>query len=219
MRDDTKRMSCYIALFKPYGVLSSFSDEEAGLPRRTLSEFGLPKGVYAAGRLDFDSEGLLILSDDGAFIHRLTDPRHKLPKTYFAQVEGAPADAMLEPLRRGLSIKDYRTLPCAARVLPAEPELPARDKPITPHGPTAWLELILTEGKKRQVRHMTAAIGLPTLRLVRVQIGPVMLAGLGPGQWRDLNKVELASIMLPSKTSRSTRRPSHPWRRTNHKKS
>ncbi len=219
MRDDTKRMPRYIALFKPYGVLSSFRDEEAGSPKRTLSEFGLPKGVYAAGRLDFDSEGLLILSDDGGFIHRLTDPRHKLPKTYYAQVEGAPADAMLEPLRRGLSIKDYRTLPCTARVLPAQPELPARDKPITPHGPTAWLELILTEGKKRQVRHMTAAIGLPTLRLVRVQIGPVMLAGLQPGQWRDLNKVELASIMLPSKTSRSTRRPSHPWRRTNHKKS
>lgn len=220
-------MSRYIALFKPFGVLSSFTDEErdeektfrVSESKRTLSEFGLPKGVYAAGRLDFDSEGLLILSDDGAFIHRLTDPQHKLPKTYYAQVEGAPTDDMLEPLRRGLPIKDYRTLPCAARVLPAVPDLPARDKPITPHGPTAWLELILTEGKKRQVRHMTAAIGLPTLRLVRVRIGPVTLAGLQPGQWRDLNKDELASIMHTSKASRSTRRPPHSRRRADRQKS
>lgn len=218
-------MSRYIALFKPFGVLSSFTHEErdsqtlrVSTEKRTLSEFGLPKGVYAAGRLDFDSEGLLILSDDGAFIHRLTDPRHKLPKTYYAQIEGTPTDAMLEPLRRGLPIKEYHTLPCEARVLPAEPDLPARDKPITPHGPTAWLELILTEGKKRQVRHMTAAIGLPTLRLVRVQIGPVALAGLQPGQWRDLSKTELAPIMHASISSRPTRRPLRPRRRANRQK-
>jgi 23S rRNA pseudouridine2457 synthase len=231
-------MPRYIALFKPYGVLSSFTHEERDSPtlrvfvptedstdektlrvsspsKRTLSEFGLPKGVYAAGRLDFDSEGLLILSDDGAFIHRLTDPQHKLPKTYHAQVEGAPTDAMLEPLRRGLQIKDYRTLPCGARILPEEPALPQREKPITPHGPTAWLELVLTEGKKRQVRHMTAAVGLPTLRLVRVQIGPVTLAGLQPGQWRDLSKSELAPIMYASVSSRQIRQPSHARRRTN----
>jgi 23S rRNA pseudouridine2457 synthase len=223
-------MSRYVALFKPYGVLSSFTHEERVAPpptppqkggevadektlrvsseKRTLSEFDLPKGVYAAGRLDFDSEGLLILSDDGAFIHRLTDPLHKLPKTYYAQVEGEPADAMLEPLRRGLRIKDYRTLPCGARILPEAPALPPRDKPITPHGPTAWLELILTEGKKRQVRHMTAAVGLPTLRLVRVQIGPVTLAGLQPGQWRDLSKSELAPIMQSQSASRHTQRQS-----------
>lgn len=177
-----------IAFFKPCFVLSSFTHEEGETDKTTLSAFDLPKGVYAAGRLDYDSEGLLILSDDGDLIHRLTDPAHKLPKTYLAQVEGTPTDAQLEPLRRGLKIRiksvDMLTKPCRARILPTEPELPPRNKPVTPHGPTAWLELILTEGKKRQVRHMTAAIGLPTLRLVRTQIGPVTLQGLAPGQWR-----------------------------------
>lgn len=198
----------YIALHKPFGVLSSFTHEERddgamsqtrpktpSTPKRTLNEFGLPKGVYAAGRLDYDSEGLLILSDDGAFIHRLTDPAHKLPKTYWAQVEGVPTDAMLEPLRRGLRIQDYQTQPCQARILAEEPTLPPREKPITPHGPTAWLELILTEGKKRQVRHMTAAVGLPTLRLLRVAIGPIKLAELQQGQWRDLTENERHPII------------------------
>jgi 23S rRNA pseudouridine2457 synthase len=218
-------MPHYIALFKPYGVLSSFTHEarehqhtgrlphgtgggnslerpeHSPAPKRTLSEFGLPKGIYAAGRLDYDSEGLLILSDDGAFIHRLTDPKHKLPKTYLAQVEGVPSQEALLPFRRGLQIKDYRTLPCQARILDDEPALPPRDKPITPHGPTTWLELVLTEGKKRQVRHMTAAVGLPTLRLVRVQIGPVNLAGLMPGKWRDLSQSELDSIIRTHTTN------------------
>ncbi len=210
-------MPRYIALFKPYGVLSSFTHEAqpADAAKRTLSEFGLPPGVYAAGRLDYDSEGLLLLSDDGAFIHRLTDPRHKLPKTYWAQVEGEPAESQLNQLRRGVLVRGYRTRPCRARVLaagiaPAQANsplaplslagqqlagqqlagqpiaLPPRDKPVTPHGPTAWIELILTEGKKRQVRHMTAAVGLPTLRLIRVAIGRLTLAGLAPGQWRDV---------------------------------
>ncbi len=188
-----RAVSRYIAFFKPYGVLSSFTHEaqapgDAG--KRTLSEFGLPAGVYAAGRLDYDSEGLLLLSDDGPFIHRLTDPRYKLPKTYWAQVEGVPDEPALEILRGGVRIKDYRTRPCRARVLPGEPALPGRDKPVTPHGPTAWLELILSEGKKRQVRHMTAAVGLPTLRLVRAAIGPVTIAGLAPGRWRDLTPAE-----------------------------
>jgi len=198
-------MSRSIAFFKPYGVLSSFTHEEqperaAHLPsvaaaKRTLSEFGLPKGVYAAGRLDYDSEGLLILSDDGYLIHRLTDPRYKLPKTYYVQVEGIPDEAALERLRRGVTIKGYRTLPCQARALDGTPDLPPRGKPITPHGPTTWLEIVLREGKKRQVRHMTAAVGLPTLRLVRVAIGPITLAGLAPGQWRDLSRSELDSII------------------------
>jgi 23S rRNA pseudouridine2457 synthase len=186
-----------IAFYKPYGVLSSFTHEvqsQGDAGKRTLSEFGLPQGVYAAGRLDYDSEGLLILTDDGALIHRLTDPRHKLPKTYDAQVEGVPTDVALAQLRRGVVIKGYRTLPCQARVLPAEPALPPRDKPITPHGPTAWLEIILSEGKKRQVRHMTASVGLPTLRLVRVAIGPITVAGLQPGQWRELAAHELGSV-------------------------
>ncbi len=206
-------MPRYIALFKPYGVLSSFTHEvqsAADAGKRTLSEFGLPPGVYAAGRLDYDSEGLLVLSDDGGFIHRLTDPRHKLPKTYWAQVEGEPAESQLNQLRRGVVVRDYRTRPCRARVLAAgiaparsngpfsqlllagEPvELPPRDKPVTPHGPTAWIELILTEGKKRQVRHMTASVGLPTLRLIRVAIGPLTIQGLSPGQWRDLSPADI----------------------------
>lgn len=208
-------MPRYVALFKPYGVLSSFTHEAqpaspADAAKRTLSEFGLPPGVYAAGRLDYDSEGLLILSDDGRFIHRLTDPRHKQPKTYWAQVEGEPSEPQLNQLRRGVMVRDYRTRPCRARVLaagiaPAESngpfpplllagqpvELPPRDKPVTPHGPTAWIELILTEGKKRQVRHMTASVGLPTLRLVRVAIGRLTIRGLAPGQWRDISPNDL----------------------------
>ncbi len=190
-------MPRYIALFKPFNVMSSFTHEEdfgTQPPKRTLSEFGLPKNVYAAGRLDYDSEGLLILSDDGGFIHRVTDPQHKLPKTYWAQVEGVPTEAALQPLRGGLHIKDYTTLPCQARMLADEPELPPREKPITPHGPTAWLELILSEGKKRQVRHMTAAVGLPTLRLLRVAIGPVTLSNLQPGQWRELTPAEVRAF-------------------------
>jgi 23S rRNA pseudouridine2457 synthase len=187
----------HVAFFKPYGVLSSFTHEvqsagDAG--KRTLSEFGLPPGVYAAGRLDYDSEGLLILSDDGTFIHRLTDPRYKLPKTYVAQVEGIPSEAALDILRRGVTIQGYQTQPCEARVLAREPVLPPRDKPISPHGPTAWLEIILHEGKKRQVRHMTAHVGLPTLRLVRVAIGPVAVGDLQPGQWRELTPRELRDI-------------------------
>ena len=191
-------MPRYIALFKPFGVLSSFTHEEetsgVSVTKRTLSEFNLPQGVYAAGRLDFDSEGLLILSDDGGFIHRVTDPNHKLPKIYYAQVEGVPTEAMLALLRQGLQIKDYTTKPCQARVLTEAPIFPARDKPINPHGPTAWLELILTEGKKRQVRHMTAAVGLPTLRLLRVAIGPVPLGTLQPGRWRELTQAEICAF-------------------------
>jgi len=192
-----------VAFYKPYGALSSFTHEvhETDLPKRTLSEFGLPKGVYAAGRLDYDSEGLLILTNDGQLIHRLTDPRYKLPKTYYAQVEGIPTEAALEQLRRGVVFKGYRSLPCQARQLEEDPVLPPREKPITPHGPTAWLEIVLREGKKRQVRHMTAAVGLPTLRLVRVAIGPITLAGLSPGQWRDLSAAEREALR------RATSRP------------
>jgi 23S rRNA pseudouridine2457 synthase len=186
-----------VVFYKPYGVLSSFTHEvqsasDAG--KRTLNEFGLPRGVYAAGRLDYDSEGLLLLSDDGALIHRLTDPRHKLPKVYAVQIEGVPTEPALERLRRGVTIKDYRTQPCQVRVLDPTPALPPRDKPVTPHGPIAWLEITIAEGKKRQVRHMTAHVGLPTLRLVRVAIGPVALGDLQPGQWRPLSAAELAAI-------------------------
>lgn len=202
----------YIAFFKPFNVLSSFTHEtqsasDAG--KRTLSEFNLPKGVYAVGRLDYDSEGLLVLSDDGAFIHRMTDPSHKQPKTYLAQVEGVPDEAALARLRAGLPIRDYITAPCQARALPDEelPPLPPREKPVTPHGPAAWLELVLIEGKKRQVRQMTAAVGLPTLRLLRVAVGPITLAGLHVGQWRRLNPEELAALGLADRSLGLDNRP------------
>ena len=183
-----------IAFFKPYGVLSSFTHEvqsASDVGKRTLSEFGLPAGVYAAGRLDYDSEGLLILSDDGSFIHRLTDPRYKLPKIYNALVEGVPTEQALNQLRHGVTIQGYTTLPCQVRRLESDPPVPPREeKPVTPHGPIAWLELTLHEGKKRQVRHMTARVGLPTLRLLRVAIGPVTITGLLPGAWRELTADE-----------------------------
>jgi 23S rRNA pseudouridine2457 synthase len=202
----------YIAFYKPFNVLSSFTHEtksasDAG--KRTLSEFDLPKGVYAVGRLDYDSEGLLVLSDDGAFIHRMTDPGHKQPKTYLAQVEGVPDEAALTRLRAGLPIRDYITAPCQARVLPdAElPPLPPREKPITPHGPTTWLELVLFEGKKRQVRQMTAAVGLPTLRLLRISVGPITLEGLLVGQWRRLNPAESGELGLADRSQGLDNRP------------
>ncbi len=192
----------YIALFKPYGVLSSFTHElrEGEKPKRTLSEFGLPPRVYAAGRLDLDSEGLLLLSDDGRFIQRVTHPRYKQPKTYYVLVEGVPTPAALAQLQCGVVIKGYRTQPCEVEVLEMPPDLPPRDKPVTPHGPTAWLAITLREGKKRQVRHMTAAVGLPTLRLVRVRIGCVALGHLQPGQWRDLTPEEVQDLLRTSAT-------------------
>ncbi|MGN6514069.1 MAG: pseudouridine synthase [Lysobacteraceae bacterium] len=172
-----------IAFNKPYGVLSQFTDRSVP-PRRTLAEFGLPPRVYAAGRLDFDSEGLLLLTDDGALAHRLADPRHKQPKTYWAQVEGDPREAQLAQLRRGVTLNDGPTLPAQARRIEA-PALWPRDPPVRFRKtvPDAWLEITLREGRNRQVRRMTAAVGLPTLRLVRVAIGAARLDGLAPGAW------------------------------------
>ncbi|MDX5410407.1 MAG: rRNA large subunit pseudouridine synthase E [Thauera sp.] len=178
-------MSRLVLLNKPYGVLCQFSDE-AGRP--TLKDHVPVPGVYAAGRLDTDSEGLLLLTDDGALQHRIADPRHKLPKTYLVQVEGEPDEAALERLRAGLDLGDFRTRPCDARVV-AEPDwLWPRDPPVRFRKtvPTAWLEIVLREGKNRQVRRMTAKVGLPTLRLIRVAIGPWRLDGLAPGQWREV---------------------------------
>lgn len=177
----------YLAFYKPYGVLSSFTDQEG---RQTLKNFIDLPNVYSAGRLDYDSEGLLLLTDDGALIHRLTDPRHHLPKTYLAQVEGMVTQGALAALERGVVIQGWKTRPARAMQVP-EPGLPERSKPVTPHGPTAWLRLILTEGKKRQIRHMTAAVGLPTLRLVRIAIGPIALGELRPGEWRYLTGEEV----------------------------
>lgn len=177
-----------IAFNKPFRVLCQFTDSAAnGDERRTLAGFGLPPGVYPAGRLDYDSEGLLLLTDDGGLAHRLTDPRHKQPKTYWVQVEGEPEEAQLAALRAGVDLNDGRTLPARARHLPA-PTLWPRDPPVRVRRsiPDAWLELEIREGRNRQVRRMTAAVGLPTLRLVRVAIGTHRLDTLAPGRWHDL---------------------------------
>ncbi|MEO5566026.1 MAG: pseudouridine synthase [Luteimonas sp.] len=172
-----------IAFNKPYGVLCQFTDRSA-TPRPTLAGFGLPGGVYPAGRLDFDSEGLLLLTDDGQLAHTLTDPRHKLEKTYWVQVEGEPDDQQLQALRTGLVLNDGATLPARARRI-EPPGLWPRQPPVRFRKSVAdaWLELVLREGRNRQVRRMTAAVGLPTLRLVRAAIGPHGLAGLAPGHW------------------------------------
>ena len=180
-------MSGIILFNKPYGVLSQFTDERQGTPRPTLAQFIDAPGFYPAGRLDFDSEGLLILTDDGRMQARIADPRFKLAKTYLAQVEGEPDDAALEALRRGVSLKDGQTRPAQAERL-EEPALWPRDPPIRfrKSVPDSWLRLTITEGRNRQVRRMTAAVGLPTLRLVRWSVGEWRLGGLAPGEWRRI---------------------------------
>ena len=175
-----------IAFNKPFGVLCQFTDRSTPA-RPTLAGFGLPAGVYPAGRLDFDSEGLLLLTDDGRLAHRLTDPRHKQPKTYWVQVEGDPGTAQLEALRTGVVLNDGPTLPARVRRVDAPPLWP-RDPPVRVRKtvPDAWLEITLTEARNRQVRRMTAAVGLPTLRLVRAAIGGHGLDTLAPGGWRQV---------------------------------
>lgn len=175
-----------IAFNKPFNVLCQFTDR-SDPPRRTLAEFALPPDVYAAGRLDYDSEGLLLLTDDGRLASRLTDPRHKQAKTYWVQVEGCPREEQLAQLRRGVLLNDGPTLPAGAELLEAAPALWPRDPPVRYRRsvPDAWLAITLREGRNRQVRRMTAAVGLPTLRLVRVAIGQHRLDGLAPGEWRQ----------------------------------
>ena len=175
-----------IAFNKPYGVLCQFTDRSVP-PRPTLAGFGLPPQVYAAGRLDFDSEGLLLLTDDGRLAHRLTDPRHRQHKSYLVQIEGEPDVAALEALRRGVTLKDGPTLPARARCVDPPDWLWPRDPPIRVRKsvPDSFIELTITEGRNRQVRRMTAAVGHPTLRLVRLAIGAHRLDGLIPGQWRE----------------------------------
>jgi 23S rRNA pseudouridine2457 synthase len=180
----------YIVFYKPYGVLSNFTDS-AG--RETLKAYIDIPGVYAAGRLDFDSEGLLLLTDDGRLIRRLTDPRFHLPKTYLVQVEGLITPQAIAQLEQGVVIQGYRTRRCQATAIP-DPNLPPRRKPITPHAPPSWLRIVLHEGKKRQIRHMTAAVGFPTLRLVRVAIGPIELGNLKEGEWRKLSEGEIVMV-------------------------
>ena len=176
---------------KPFNVLSQFTDKES---RRTLAEFVSVSQVHPAGRLDYDSEGLLLLTDDGLLQARIAEPKHKLSKTYWAQVEGIPDESVLQKLRRGVSLNDGRTRPAEVCLIP-EPELWPRDPPIRfrKNIPTAWIELIISEGRNRQVRRMTAAVGYPTLRLVRVAIGPYRLAGLAPGEWREADAALIQS--------------------------
>jgi 23S rRNA pseudouridine2457 synthase len=182
-----------ILFHKPYGVLPCFTDPDG---RATLADYIPVPGVYAAGRLDRDSEGLMLLTADGALAHRLTDPTHKFPKVYWVQVERVPGQAALDQLRHGVHLSGRRTKPANVRVLTPAPELPERSVPIRIRltVPTAWLEIVLYEGMNRQVRRMTAAVGHPTLRLLRTAIGPLTLGDLRPGVWRALTSKEEAAL-------------------------
>jgi 23S rRNA pseudouridine2457 synthase len=188
-----KKTSRTIAFNKPYGVLPCFTDPNG---RPTVADYIDVPGVYAAGRLDMDSEGLLLLTSDGTLAHHITDPQHTLPKLYLAQIERIPSEEALERLRTGVVLNGKKTKPAEVRLLPNDPQLPDRPVPIRfrKNVPTAWLEIILREGLNRQVRRMTAAVGHPTLRLVRVAIGPVLLGDLHPGKWRDLTSREISQI-------------------------
>ncbi|MCP1674667.1 23S rRNA pseudouridine2457 synthase [Natronocella acetinitrilica] len=174
-----------ILLNKPYNVLSQFTDDRG---RTTLADFVQKRECYPAGRLDRDSEGLLVLTNDGALIHRLADPRHKVSKSYWVQVEGEPTDPALERLRQGVELKDGLTRPAKARLMDEPPGLWPRNPPIRYRAsiPTCWLELTITEGRNRQVRRMTAAVGHPTLRLIRYRVGSWTLDGLAPGECREI---------------------------------
>ncbi|HEX6396659.1 MAG TPA: pseudouridine synthase [Steroidobacteraceae bacterium] len=179
-----------IAFNKPFGVSCKFSPEPG---KRTLADFIQVKDVYPAGRLDTDSEGLLLLTDDGPLQARITSPRFKLAKTYWAQVEGAPTEDALAPLRQGIDLGDFVAQPAGARLIDAPAHLWPRDPPIRYRAkiPTSWLEITLREGKNRQVRRMTARVGFPTLRLVRAAIGNISVAELPFGEWREIDPADL----------------------------
>lgn len=191
-------MATLILLNKPFDVLSQFTDLRSPTPRQTLSDFVSIPGVYPAGRLDRDSEGLMLLTDSGPLQARISDPKFRSPKTYFAQVEGDPTDGDLQPLRDGITLNDGPCRPAIVRLIDP-PDLWPRTPPVRfrKEIPDRWIELTITEGRNRQVRRMTAAIGLPTLRLVRWRIGDWSLDGLAPGEWR--------SISLPDPAPKSPR--------------
>lgn len=183
----------YILVNKPYEVLTQFTDE-AG--RATLKDFVPIPGIYPVGRLDYDSEGLVLLTDDKTLQHRLSDPKFKIEKTYWVQVDGIPTEEALEELRRGVVIKEVRTAPAKASLLEAEPQVWERSKPIRfrKEIPTSWVEIRISQGMNRQVRRMTAAVGFPTLRLIRPAIGPLSLGELQPGEYRELTEEEVAKL-------------------------
>lgn len=180
----------YFAFYKPYGILSQFTSDR---PELTLSKFNLPKEVYACGRLDKDSEGLLLLTNDGALIEKMLNPKNEKEKTYWVQVERIPSEESLKKFREGLIIEDYTTKPCSVNIIVPQPDIPARVPPIRERKnvPTCWLEVVITEGKNRQVRRMTAAIGHPTLRLIRKKIGKLSLDGLREGEFRAVRLEEI----------------------------
>jgi 23S rRNA pseudouridine2457 synthase len=177
----------YLVFYKPDGVICQFSQHE-NYP--SLADFIPIKEIYPSGRLDTDSEGLLLLTNDGNLSHLLTDPTKHFPKIYYAQIEGDISEKAMQTIRAGVLLKGYRTLPCQVEKI-NEPDFPPRQKPITPHSATSWIRITLHEGKKRQIRHMTASVGFPTLRLIRVAIGPLNLKGLEPGKWRKLDVEEI----------------------------
>jgi 23S rRNA pseudouridine2457 synthase len=184
-----------IAFHKPYGVLCQFTPDQPG--QRTLADFGFPGEVYPLGRLDMDSEGLLLLSDEPGLNHRLLDPSAAHPRTYWVQVERVPpAEALERMARGGLMIQGHRTKPCRVVLLEQPPDVPPRDPPVRHRlsVPTAWIEMTLTEGKNRQVRRMTAAVGFPTLRLVRSAIGDLKCPDLAAGSWRELAAAEQRKV-------------------------
>lgn len=184
-----------IAFHKPYGVLSQFTPD--GSPHRTLAEFGFPPGVYPIGRLDADSEGLLLLSDEAALNQRLLHPMRGHERIYWVQVERIPSAEALAALTRGVVIQGHQTLPCRVRMLAPQPVVAPRDPPIRfrKSVPDCWIELELVEGKNRQVRRMTASIGHPTLRLLRMQIGAYRMEDLPPGHWRELSAADRARVL------------------------
>lgn len=190
-----------ILFYKPYNVLCQFTDNAPqtadSVPRSTLKDYIDIPHVYPAGRLDLDSEGLLLLTNNGQFQHRVAHREFAHSRSYWIQVEGQPDDLALEPLRQGIQIQDYQTRPAKVEILSEEPALPARNPPIRfrKNIPTTWLEITLTEGRNRQVRRMTAAVGFPTLRLVRVALANLHLEGLQPGQYRELNASEIQKLL------------------------
>jgi len=183
-----------IAFHKPYGVISQFTPD--GSPNATLAGFGFPRNVYSIGRLDADSEGLLLLSDEPALNERLLHPKHAHPRTYWAQIERVPSADGIAQLQRGVVIQGHQTLPCQAWILEPAPSIAPRDPPIRfrKNVPDCWMALELIEGKNRQVRRMTAAIGHPTLRLLRVKVGALELGTMKAGNWRVLNEAERQQV-------------------------